>query len=491
MTSAKFWPGELGKFCTHAVFHAQLIIGSKNYGVQTFICQLRDMDSHRPLKGLEIGDIGPKGGYLQKDNGYMYFKNFKIPRTAILSKYTQVDKNGNFSVKGNPKFAYASMMFIRLYLIGTASTYTAKGLLVAIRYGVFRKQFKTLENGKVERKILDYQAHQAALTPILAFTFATLFTKFKMIKLFQTMMDKIERKNDFKHLKEFHSLGSCLKAHYTDRTLEYLKIIRECCGGHGFSQYSGIPIIIETCTPNVTLEGDNTVMFQQTASNLLKSTAKIMQGQPLKGSLSYINDMTNFQGKKLKNFNPDNFEHLQNILKAHVLYHIMRVGKYFQMDQSSFGEKWNKLYQVDLVKAAQGHAVYITAISFLEGLRSQNISDPLKKHLECLCKVHFAHSVINYADGAILAGFIKGKHLSQTEEFMYKKIEEIRPQLLNIVEAFSYPDQTLNSIIGSTTGDTYDKLYKAASYSSLNTKDSIDSISKYVKPMSKLLKARM
>lgn len=169
ITSGKFWPGELGKTATHAVFHAQLIIGTKNYGVQSFLCQIRDLDTHRPLKGLEIGDIGPKGGYQQKDNGYMYFRNFVIPRSALLSRYTNVDRNGNFSIKGDPKFAYASMMFIRLYLIAVASKYTGKGLLIGIRYAISRKQFKTLEDGKAERKILDYQAHQVALTPILAF----------------------------------------------------------------------------------------------------------------------------------------------------------------------------------------------------------------------------------------------------------------------------------------------------------------------------------
>ena len=129
ITSGKFWPGELGKTATHAVFHAQLIIDGKRYGVQTFICQIRDLDSHKPLKNFEIGDIGPKGGYQQKDNGYMYFRNLVIPRSALLSKYTKVSKEGVFSIKGNPKFAYAAMMFIRLYLISLGSTYPAKALL--------------------------------------------------------------------------------------------------------------------------------------------------------------------------------------------------------------------------------------------------------------------------------------------------------------------------------------------------------------------------
>lgn len=228
LTSGKMWPGELGKTATHAAFHAQLIIDGKKYGVHTFLCQIRNMDSHRPLKGLEIGDIGPKGGYQQKDNGYMYFNNFVIPRTALLSKYVNVSKDGQFSVKGNPKFAYASMMFIRLYLIAIASVYPAMSLLIGVRYSLFRKQFKTLGDGTTERKILDYQAQQAAMTPILSFVFAALFAKKKMISLFIEMMDKINRKNDFKLLKEFHSLGSCLKAHFTDRSLEYMKTVREC-----------------------------------------------------------------------------------------------------------------------------------------------------------------------------------------------------------------------------------------------------------------------
>lgn len=85
--AAKFWPGELGKMATHAVFHAKLMINGESYGVHAFIAQIRNSDTHVPLKGLEIGDIGPKYGFFSKDNGYMIFKDFRIPRTALLSRY--------------------------------------------------------------------------------------------------------------------------------------------------------------------------------------------------------------------------------------------------------------------------------------------------------------------------------------------------------------------------------------------------------------------
>jgi acyl-CoA oxidase len=206
--SAKFWPGELGKTATHAAFHAQLIIFGKNYGVQTFLCQIRDLDSHSPLKGLEIGDIGNKGGYVQKDNGYMYFHDFVIPRSALLAKYTKVDREGVFSIEGNPKFAYACMLYIRVYLISTASKYTAIALNVALKYGLYRTQFRSLSDTKDERKVADYHSYRAKMAPIVAFTFASLFTKQRILSLYFQMIKDIEEKNDFTLLKEMHMLGS-------------------------------------------------------------------------------------------------------------------------------------------------------------------------------------------------------------------------------------------------------------------------------------------
>ena len=125
ITSGKCWPGELGKLATHAVFHAQLRVKGESYGVHAFICQIRNMESHLPLKGIEVGEIGPKGGYQEKDNGYLYFKNFVIPRSSLLWRYVQVDREGNFSIKGDPRFAYATMMKTRVGIIAGCS-YTLK-----------------------------------------------------------------------------------------------------------------------------------------------------------------------------------------------------------------------------------------------------------------------------------------------------------------------------------------------------------------------------
>ena len=56
--------------------------------------QIRDLDSHRPLPGIEVGDIGPKFGFNAKDNGYCIFKDVRIPRRNMLMRYVVVDRQG-------------------------------------------------------------------------------------------------------------------------------------------------------------------------------------------------------------------------------------------------------------------------------------------------------------------------------------------------------------------------------------------------------------
>lgn len=40
--------------------------------------------------GITVGDIGPKFGYEEMDNGYLRMNNYRIPRENMLMKYAQV-----------------------------------------------------------------------------------------------------------------------------------------------------------------------------------------------------------------------------------------------------------------------------------------------------------------------------------------------------------------------------------------------------------------
>jgi len=84
LTSTKFWPGDMGHFSNHALVFAKLMIGKQSFGVLPFIVQTRDRKTHQLMQGIQGGDIGPKFGYISKENGWMSFNNVSIPRKNMV-----------------------------------------------------------------------------------------------------------------------------------------------------------------------------------------------------------------------------------------------------------------------------------------------------------------------------------------------------------------------------------------------------------------------
>ena len=85
ITATKWWPGELSVCATHAVLCAKLIIDGDDYGVQFFVIQIRKPQTHEVVEGIEVGDMGTKLGFNSKDNGFIRFKDYRIPRENLVS----------------------------------------------------------------------------------------------------------------------------------------------------------------------------------------------------------------------------------------------------------------------------------------------------------------------------------------------------------------------------------------------------------------------
>lgn len=220
ISSTKWWIGDLGKVANHVVTHAQLIVDGKNYGVQTFIVQIRDLETHKPLKGITVGDIGPKYGYNTKDNGYLRFENVRAPRDNMLAKYSKISKTGEFVRTGNEKIGYATMMTIRGIVICASPLFLSQILTIAARYSAIRTQFpaekgeegtKSEDGSKREMTILDYQLQQEKLIPLIADTYAMTFAAERVVQLLEKNVEKSLRE-DFSMMPDLHALLSGCKA---------------------------------------------------------------------------------------------------------------------------------------------------------------------------------------------------------------------------------------------------------------------------------------
>ena len=65
--------------------------------MHAFLIQVRDLQTHKALHGIEVGACGPKLSFTTTDNGYLKFTYFRQPRDSLLSKYVSLAADGTFT----------------------------------------------------------------------------------------------------------------------------------------------------------------------------------------------------------------------------------------------------------------------------------------------------------------------------------------------------------------------------------------------------------
>ena len=64
---------------------------------------------------------------------------------------------------------------------------------------------------------------------------------------------------------KLHAISSGLKAYLSSTSERFSQVCRVACGGHGYLIASGIKSINNMLDAGCTYEGDNSVLYQQTA----------------------------------------------------------------------------------------------------------------------------------------------------------------------------------------------------------------------------------
>lgn len=154
-TATKWWPGGLGKTATHVVLMARLFIKGVDYGPHGFIVQIRSLETHKPLPGITVGDIGPKFGYNAVDNGYLRFDHVRIPRQDMLMRFAKVTPEGTYikPPPSNAKASYATMIYVRSSLVEDAARVLKKATTIAVRYCSIRRQC-AIQPGMKETQVI-------------------------------------------------------------------------------------------------------------------------------------------------------------------------------------------------------------------------------------------------------------------------------------------------------------------------------------------------
>ncbi|XP_051874078.1 peroxisomal acyl-coenzyme A oxidase 2-like isoform X2 [Pristis pectinata] len=484
VSSIKWWPGDLARAANHAVVLAQLYTKGVCHGMHAFIVQIRSLVDHSVLPGIKIGDIGPKMGFEQVDNGYLMMQNVRVPRENMLSRYSRVTSDGSYIKEGSDRINYISMVFTRVKLISRELIPAlSKACVIAIRYSVVRRQSE-LKPGEKEAKILDYQTQQQKLLPQLATIFALYFMSLSLEAFCNQVNLQIKTKRDLSSLLELHALSAGLKALASESCSAGVETCRRACGGHGYSMFSGLPSLYSRVVASCTYEGENTVMLLQTARFLMKCLARLDCGQPLPQSVSYLSEpISSYCSAKEKTdfFKPflyteaykhraqrlikDSGDKLQSLLQSGVEQYVA----------------WN-ITSVQLARTSVAHCHYTVVKNFVEAMEGLKPEPEIQQVIKRLCDLYALTGILANAGDFLCDGYITGKQLDLLTSSQLDLLALIRKDAVSIVDAFDYPDQQLNSAIGNYDGYAYQHLFEWAQKAPSNAK--VDPVyEKYLKPL--------
>ena len=280
----------LGNAALHgeaAVVFAQLYTGDEHHGVHAFFVPIRRKGKLLPGVGSE--DDGLKGGLNGIDNGRLFFNNVRIPRANILNRYADVDADGTYrSTIESPGRRFFTQLGAlvqgRVSLTGAVTNAQKLALDIAVRYGEERKQFPG-PDGK-ERTLMDYGRHQRRLLPLIARTYAQIFTHHELLDSFHGVFsgqnDTEESRQD---LETVAAAGKSLSTWYA---LDTIQQAREACGGQGFMAEHRLTGLRADLDIYVTFEGDNNVLLQLVAKRLLGDYAKAFKSPDFGTLAQYV-----------------------------------------------------------------------------------------------------------------------------------------------------------------------------------------------------------
>ncbi len=279
-TSGKNYIGNAAVHGRIATVFAQLRTRGESHGVHAFVVPIRDAAGN-PLPGVRTEDNGQKLGLNGVDNGRLWFDHVRVPHAEMLDKFAQVAVDGSYTSSiSSPAarfFTTLGTLVAGRISVGHSGLSIAKcGLAIAVRYGARRRQFGPAE-GQPETPLLDYPAHQRRLVPLLANAYALDFA-FKDLT-------KASLHTDAANFRQVETTAAGLKAFSTWNTTHTLQTAREACGGEGYLAINRFAALKADSDIFTTFEGDNTVLMQLVAKNLLTDFAATLKGRS-KGQLA-------------------------------------------------------------------------------------------------------------------------------------------------------------------------------------------------------------
>jgi acyl-CoA oxidase len=440
----------------------------KSYGPHQFVAQVRDLKTKKPLEGIVIGDIGPKYGYTSMDNGYMLFKNYRVPHAALLAKHSGVDAaTGTYIKPKNQALVFGSMTYVRSQLIMHARLVLARAVTVSVRYTSIRRQFADRdaeEPDAAEEAVLNYPTVQIRLLPLLATTYALHYTGAAMYNLYWETRAEIDKTGQSPRLAEMHAASSGLKSICTMTAADGIETCRRAMGGHGFGGGSGMIPLNNDYLSKPTVEGDNWMITQQTASYLIKRMTDAVKKPNGAATASVDTQFRQYLQTKASRRDFNIYSNDSDLVNAfrHRASYLSHQAYLARVEQK---KPWTSL-MIQLHRLSRAFSESLLVSNFFAAL-FENAPDPVLDQtshevMKTCFRLFALYTIETQASEFILSGTLQPSQLHGLTAQIQELMSEIRPHAVRLVDAWSIPDYLLASSLGRYDGDVYNDLFRKA-----------------------------
>ena len=470
-SSRKDYIGGAAETARVAAVFAQLITAGESHGVHCFVVPIRDDDGN-DMPGVTTSDCDYKGGLPGVDNGRILFDHVRVPRENLLNRYADVAPDGTYSspIENESRRFFTMLGTLvrgRVTVGGSAAAATRVALDIAVRYALQRRQFPA-PGGDGEVLIMDYLVHQRRLFPLIARTYALQFAQNELLATLHDLQSVDEP--DPEEQRELESRAAGLKAANTWHATRAIQEAREACGGAGYLAENRLIELRADTDVFTTFEGDNHVLTQLVAKQLLTAYAddvksmspfewvrfaaniagdRVLKRTAAETIIQTILDTRQDNEEEGSLFNRGTqvamFEDRERYMLASVARRLQRRSK-----ESSAFDAFNAV-QDHVLHTARAHIDRVVLEAFVAGIDSCE-DDAARRILEMLCDL-YALSVIEEDK----AWFIEHRFLStERAKAVTRGINErcrtLRPHALEIVDGLGVPEQLREAEMLNPTG---------------------------------------
>ncbi|XP_055529883.1 probable peroxisomal acyl-coenzyme A oxidase 1 [Wyeomyia smithii] len=485
LSSYKWWPGGLGHTANYCIVIAQLYSKGHCHGIHPFIVQLRDEETHMPLPGITIGEIGNKLGMNGVNNGFLGFKNVRIPRTNMLMKNAQLHEDGTFVKPPSSVLTYGTMMFVRVVIVRDMANYLSKAVTIATRYSCVRRQ-SVINPDQPEVQIIDHVTQQYKLFPAIAKSIIFKLTSDNLWEMYNQVTSELD-KGDLERLPELHAIACCLKAVCTADAAQAVETCRLACGGHGYMTCANLFGTYGMVTAACTYEGENTVLLLQTARYLLKVWTQAQKGQELVPTVDYLKSFISSRNRR-QTWNdsvPGIIKSLQTIAAGKLRLASEHIEQRKQAGYSQ--EEAVNLTSLELTHTVDAHCRAFLVQSGYDMIEKAcaTATPELTRVLRDIYELYAYDEAIKAVGDLLRFTTISESDITRLQQKLEDSLAAIRPNAIGIVDSFDIPDVVLGSALGAYDGNVYERLFEEAKKSPLNQEPVNKSFHMYLKPFMK------